>query len=37
MIDLKALLADSNVTQVLDELDVELIGLKPVKARIRGT
>jgi probable Rubsico expression protein CbbX len=34
-IDLKALLADSNVTEVLDELDAELIGLKPVKARIR--
>jgi len=34
-IDLKALLADSNVTEVLDELDTELIGLKPVKARIR--
>jgi probable Rubsico expression protein CbbX len=34
-VDLKALLADSNVTQVLDELDAELIGLKPVKARIR--
>jgi len=34
-VDLQALLADSNVTQVLDELDAELIGLKPVKARIR--
>jgi probable Rubsico expression protein CbbX len=34
-VDLEALLADSNVTQVLDELDAELIGLKPVKARIR--
>jgi probable Rubsico expression protein CbbX len=34
-INLEALLADSNVTQVLDELDAELIGLKPVKARIR--
>jgi probable Rubsico expression protein CbbX len=34
-VDLKALLADSNVTEVLDELDAELIGLKPVKARIR--
>ena len=33
--DLKALLANSNVTEVLDELDAELIGLKPVKARIR--
>jgi SpoVK/Ycf46/Vps4 family AAA+-type ATPase len=29
------LLADSHVTDVLDELDAELIGLKPVKARIR--
>jgi probable Rubsico expression protein CbbX len=34
-VDLKALLADSNVTEVLDELDAELIGLAPVKARIR--
>jgi len=34
-VDLNALLADSNVTEVLDELDAELIGLKPVKARIR--
>jgi probable Rubsico expression protein CbbX len=34
-VDLEALLADSNVAQVLDELDAELIGLKPVKARIR--
>jgi probable Rubsico expression protein CbbX len=34
-VDLTALLADSNVTQVLDELDAELIGLAPVKARIR--
>ena len=34
-VDLKALLADSHVTEVLDELDAELIGLKPVKARIR--
>jgi probable Rubsico expression protein CbbX len=33
-VDLGALLADSNVTEVLDELD-ELIGLAPVKARIR--
>src|SRR5579871_737303 len=30
-----ALLADSQVASVLDELDRELIGLKPVKARIR--
>jgi probable Rubsico expression protein CbbX len=34
-VDLSALLADSRVTEVLDELDAELIGLKPVKARIR--
>ncbi len=32
---MNALLADSRVTEVLDELDAELIGLKPVKARIR--
>jgi probable Rubsico expression protein CbbX len=34
-VDLGALLADSHVTDVLDELDAELIGLKPVKSRIR--
>jgi probable Rubsico expression protein CbbX len=34
-VDLGALLADSHVTEVLDELDAELIGLKPVKSRIR--
>jgi probable Rubsico expression protein CbbX len=34
-VDLSALLADSHVTEVLDELDSELIGLKPVKSRIR--
>ncbi len=34
-IDLGALLADSHVAEVLDELDAELIGLKPVKSRIR--
>jgi probable Rubsico expression protein CbbX len=34
-VDLKALLADSRVSEVLDELDRELIGLAPVKARIR--
>ena len=34
-VDLDALLEDSQVTQVLDELDGELIGLKPVKSRIR--
>jgi probable Rubsico expression protein CbbX len=34
-VDLDALLSGSNVTEVLDELDAELIGLKPLKARIR--
>lgn len=34
-VDLSTLLADSRVTEVLDELDRELIGLTPVKARIR--
>ncbi len=34
-IDLGALLQDTRVNEVLDELDAELIGLKPVKARIR--
>jgi len=34
-VDLRALLADSHVAEVLDELDAELIGLKPVKNRIR--
>jgi probable Rubsico expression protein CbbX len=34
-VDLSTLLADSRVTEVLDELDHELIGLTPVKARIR--
>jgi probable Rubsico expression protein CbbX len=34
-IDLGALLADTRVNEVLDELDAELIGLKPVKSRIR--
>jgi probable Rubsico expression protein CbbX len=34
-IDLRALLADSHIAEVLDELDRELIGLKPVKARVR--
>jgi probable Rubsico expression protein CbbX len=36
-VDLSALLADSHVGEVLDELDAELIGLKPVKSRIRET
>jgi probable Rubsico expression protein CbbX len=34
-VDLTALKADSHVNEVLDELDRELIGLKPVKARVR--
>jgi len=34
-VDLSDLLAQSHVNEVLDELDAELIGLKPVKARIR--
>jgi len=34
-VDLNALLADSQVNEVLEELDRELIGLKPVKARVR--
>jgi len=33
--DLKALLAESGVGTVLDELDAELVGLAPVKLRIR--
>ena len=34
-VDLSTLLADSQVTGVLDELDRELVGLKPVKQRVR--
>jgi probable Rubsico expression protein CbbX len=34
-VDLQALLADSRVPEVLDELDRELIGLAPIKARVR--
>jgi probable Rubsico expression protein CbbX len=33
--DLKALLAETGVGEVLDQLDRELVGLKPVKQRIR--
>jgi probable Rubsico expression protein CbbX len=33
--DLKALLVESGVSAVLDELDTELVGLVPVKLRIR--
>ena len=35
LVDLEALLAESQVDEVLDELETELIGLKPVKARVR--
>jgi probable Rubsico expression protein CbbX len=34
-VDMSTLLADSQVNEVLDELDRELIGLKPVKQRVR--
>jgi len=34
-IDLRALPADAQVKEVLDELDREMVGLKPVKARVR--
>jgi probable Rubsico expression protein CbbX len=34
-IDLRALLAQANVTEVIDRLDTELVGLAPVKRRIR--
>jgi len=34
-VDLSTLLADSQVNDVLDELDRELVGLKPVKQRVR--
>jgi probable Rubsico expression protein CbbX len=34
-VDLNTLLADSQVNEVLDELDRSLIGLKPVKTRVR--
>jgi probable Rubsico expression protein CbbX len=34
-VDLNALLADSRVNEVLEELDAELIGLQPVKTRVR--
>ena len=34
-VDLKALLQEARVTEVLDQLDQELVGLAPVKARIR--
>ena len=34
-VDLKALLAESQVGEVLEQLDRELVGLKPVKQRVR--
>ena len=34
-VDLSAAFRDSNVQEVLDKLDRELVGLKPVKTRIR--
>ena len=34
-VDLRRELADSHVGEVLDQLDTELVGLKPVKLRIR--
>ena len=34
-VDLQAIVRDSNVTDVLDQLDRELVGLAPVKRRIR--
>lgn len=37
MVDLEAEFNSSNVSEVLDKLDRELIGLKPVKTRIRET
>ncbi|MGA1254211.1 MAG: CbbX protein [Burkholderiaceae bacterium] len=36
-VDLQAILQEANVIEVLDELDRELVGLKPVKQRIRET
>jgi len=35
LIDLSSAYAESGVREILDQLDVELIGLKPVKTRIR--
>jgi probable Rubsico expression protein CbbX len=34
-VDLKALLAESHVGEVIDQLDQELVGLQPVKQRVR--
>ena len=33
-IDLRALLAEANVVEVIERLDAELVGLAPVKRRI---
>jgi len=33
-VDIRKLLSDSKISDVLDELDRELVGLKPVKARV---
>jgi probable Rubsico expression protein CbbX len=35
LVDLQALIAETHVTEVLDGLDRELVGLAPVKARVR--
>ncbi len=35
LIDLDAVYRDSNVQEILDEVDRELVGLKPVKTRLR--
>ena len=37
IVDLQAILQEANVLAVLDERDRELVGLKPVKQRIRET
>jgi probable Rubsico expression protein CbbX len=34
-VDLAAIFRDANVAEVLDKLDAELVGLKPVKTRVR--
>ena len=34
-VDLKKVYEESNIQEILDQLDRELIGLKPVKSRIR--
>ncbi len=37
LVDLDAEFRDANIKEILDKLDLELIGLKPVKTRIRET